>query len=115
MAAVCGLVDVTLLAGSDAAAGNPIAMGISLHRELELRGQAGLRPVEVLSAATMNTARAFRMSGRGRIAAGLRADLLLVRGDPTSDIRTRPLCVYPQSARYTGSGSIDDAANFVCR
>jgi hypothetical protein len=29
-------------------------------------------------------------------------------------IRTRPLCVYPQVARYKGSGSIDDAANFAC-
>ena len=29
--------------------------------------------------------------------------------------RTRPLCPYPASASYTGSGSIDDAANFVCR
>jgi feruloyl esterase len=29
--------------------------------------------------------------------------------------RTRPLCPYPQVARYTGSGSIDDASNFVCR
>ena len=28
--------------------------------------------------------------------------------------RTRPLCRYPQVARYTGSGSIDDAANFAC-
>jgi feruloyl esterase len=29
--------------------------------------------------------------------------------------RTRPLCPYPQVASYKGSGSIDDAANFVCR
>jgi feruloyl esterase len=29
--------------------------------------------------------------------------------------RTRPLCAYPQFARYKGTGSIDDAANFVCR
>jgi feruloyl esterase len=28
--------------------------------------------------------------------------------------RTRPLCPYPQVARYTGKGSIDDAANFAC-
>jgi feruloyl esterase len=28
--------------------------------------------------------------------------------------RTRPLCPYPQVARYTGRGSIDDAANFNC-
>ena len=29
--------------------------------------------------------------------------------------RTRPLCAWPQAARYSGSGSIDDEANFVCK
>lgn len=29
--------------------------------------------------------------------------------------RTRPLCPYPQVAKYVGSGSIDDARNFVCK
>lgn len=29
--------------------------------------------------------------------------------------RTRPLCPYPQVAQYKGSGSTDDAANFVCK
>ena len=29
--------------------------------------------------------------------------------------RTRPLCAYPQVARYIGTGSIDDTANFVCK
>ena len=29
--------------------------------------------------------------------------------------RTRPLCPYPQVAKYKGTGSIDDAANFVVR
>ena len=29
-------------------------------------------------------------------------------------VRTRPLCPYPQVARYSGQGSIDDAANFHC-
>jgi feruloyl esterase len=28
--------------------------------------------------------------------------------------RTRPLCPYPQVARYSGTGSLDDAANFTC-
>jgi feruloyl esterase len=28
--------------------------------------------------------------------------------------RTRPLCPYPKVAIYTGTGSINDAANFVC-
>src|SRR5579864_2240887 len=29
-------------------------------------------------------------------------------------VRTRPLCPYPQVARYSGQGSIDEAANFRC-
>jgi hypothetical protein len=29
-------------------------------------------------------------------------------------VRTRPLCPYPQVARFTGTGSIDDASNFRC-
>ena len=29
--------------------------------------------------------------------------------------RTRPLCPYPQVAVYKGTGSIDEAANFICR
>ena len=30
-------------------------------------------------------------------------------------VRTRPLCPYPQVAAYKGTGSTDDAANFVCK
>ena len=29
--------------------------------------------------------------------------------------RTRPLCPYPKVARYSGSGSVDVAANFSCQ
>jgi feruloyl esterase len=29
--------------------------------------------------------------------------------------RTRPLCPYPQVAKYKGSGSVDEAANFSCQ
>jgi feruloyl esterase len=29
--------------------------------------------------------------------------------------RTRPLCPYPQVAKYRGAGSIDEAVNFTCR
>jgi feruloyl esterase len=29
-------------------------------------------------------------------------------------VRTRPLCPYPQVARYDGTGSTDEAANFAC-
>ena len=76
---------VPILAGSDAP--NPgTAFGAAMHRELELLVQAGLTPVEALRAATSAPATAFRLADRGRIATGLRADLLLVEGDPTADI-----------------------------
>jgi len=29
-------------------------------------------------------------------------------------VRTRPLCPYPQVARYSGTGSTDEAASFSC-
>src|SRR6266700_6876109 len=48
--------------------------------------RCGLSPEQALTAATSAPARVWRLSDRGRIAAGLRADLLLVRGDPTRDI-----------------------------
>jgi feruloyl esterase len=35
--------------------------------------------------------------------------------EPTQGIKmTRPLCPYPQTAKYRGSGEINDAASFVC-
>ena len=38
-----------------------------------------------------------------------------VNDDPRQGVSlTRPLCPYPQVARYKGSGSINEAANFVC-
>lgn len=76
---------VPILAGTDAP--NPgTAHGIALHRELELLVHAGLSPTEALAGATSIPARLFSLGDRGRIAVGKRADLLLVDGDPTSDI-----------------------------
>jgi hypothetical protein len=40
--------------------------------------------------------------------------LLASKVTNTQVVRTRPLCAYPQVARYSGTGSIDDAANFRC-
>jgi imidazolonepropionase-like amidohydrolase len=76
-----------ILAGTDAP-NEGTTYGAGLHRELELLVEAGLTPVEALRAATSVSAAAFDLNDRGRIAAGARADLLLVDGDPTVDIRT---------------------------
>lgn len=73
---------VPILAGTDVA-----THGVSLHRDLELLVLAGLTPADALAAATSNPAAAFGLADRGRIAPGLRADLLLVQGDPTVDIK----------------------------
>ncbi len=40
--------------------------------------------------------------------------ILASRLENGKTLRTRPLCPYPQVARFKGSGSIDDAANFRC-
>ncbi|TXH67364.1 MAG: amidohydrolase [Lysobacteraceae bacterium] len=76
---------VDILAGTDA--GNPgTAHGASMHGELELLVRAGLSPAQALAAATSTPARRFGLKDRGRIAPGMRADLLLVEGDPTREI-----------------------------
>ena len=82
---------VPVLAGTDAP--NPgTSHGASIHRELELLVRSGLTPVEALAAATSVPATAFHLDDRGTIRPGKRADLLLVKGDPTKDIlRTRDI------------------------
>jgi imidazolonepropionase-like amidohydrolase len=76
---------IRVLAGSDSY--NPGTVGgASLHGELELLTYAGLTPQEALVAATSLPAETFGLKDRGRIENGLRADLLLIKGDPTKDI-----------------------------
>ena len=81
---------VDILAGTDVSEPLPsfggLAHGASLHHELQLLAAAGLTPIEVLRAATTTPARRFGLSDRGRIAPDFRADLLLVDGDPTTNI-----------------------------
>ena len=77
---------VPILAGTDAP--NPgTSHGSSLHRELELLVRSGLTPQEALASATSAPATAFHLDDRGVLAPGKRADLLLVKGDPTEDIK----------------------------
>ena len=77
---------VPILAGTDAPNAGT-AFGASLHHEMQLLVRSGLSPAQALAAATSLPAQHFGLSDRGRIAAELRADLCLVRGDPTQDIK----------------------------
>jgi len=78
---------VPIAAGTD----TPIRLAIpgeSLHRELELLVESGLSTTEALRAATVEPARFFGLEGEmGQVAAGMRADLVLLEANPLEDIR----------------------------
>jgi imidazolonepropionase-like amidohydrolase len=77
---------VRILAGTDAPMPQ-VYPGFSLHKELELLVEAGLSPADALRAATIWPAEFLGMSDSiGSIATGKRADLLLLDGNPLSDI-----------------------------
>ena len=66
---------------------NGLPPGLALHAELRARTAAGLKPEQALRAAGVNAAAALGADPfLGRIAAGAVADLVLVDGDPLSDI-----------------------------
>lgn len=78
---------VTILAGSDTQSG--VFPGAGLHRELGQLVKAGFAPAEAIRAATLDAA-VFLADDQppefGAVRVGLRADLLLVEGDPTQDV-----------------------------
>jgi imidazolonepropionase-like amidohydrolase len=76
---------VHLLAGSDSL-DRYVFPGGSLHYELTELVAAGLTPQEALQTATENPAEFLRRKDIGTIAAGQRADLVLLDGDPTRKI-----------------------------
>jgi hypothetical protein len=74
-------------AGIPIVAGTDAIPGFTLQRELELYVQAGMTPAQALQVATLNGARYTRtLDQRGTIAPGKQADLILVDGDPTTNI-----------------------------
>ena len=81
---------VTILVGTDAhrTADRHATLkpGQSIHHEMELLTRAGLSATDVLRGATQRSAQVFNLADRGEVAAGKRADLLLIDGDPLDDI-----------------------------
>ncbi|WP_313247074.1 amidohydrolase family protein [Stenotrophomonas rhizophila] len=72
--------------GTDAGAMPHRVIGVAEHRELQLLVQAGLSPAQALQVATSQAADLLGLADRGRIAAGKRADLLVLDADPLTDI-----------------------------
>ena len=77
---------VKILAGSDLGGGWVIP-GFSLHQEFRELAAAGLSPLQVLQATTLNGARfAGREATMGTVEQGKNADLVLLNGNPIADV-----------------------------
>jgi imidazolonepropionase-like amidohydrolase len=76
---------VPILVGTDAPVPGT-TYGASVHGEMMLLVRDGLTPIQALAAATSVPAQMFHLNDRGLIREGLRADLVLVQGDPTENI-----------------------------
>lgn len=73
--------------GTDSGA-NPLRIpGFAEHRELELMVEAGLTPLDALTVATGGAAELLELTDRGKLKPGMRADLLVVEGNPAQSIR----------------------------
>lgn len=60
---------------------------LDLHRELLRMREAGMTPYEIIQSGTVNVGRYFARSDTfGRVAAGHRADLILLAADPLKDV-----------------------------
>jgi imidazolonepropionase-like amidohydrolase len=75
-----------LAAGNDPTAWGGIVAGFGDQRQLELLVDAGFTPEAAIRIATLNGAVLLNDLEAGRIAEGLRADLVVVRGNPAANI-----------------------------
>ena len=84
-----GLLDagVKMVTGSDSAWGN-YRMG-EFTSELEATVEAGLDPTQTIVSATSYSARSCGLENEiGTLSAGRKADMIVVKGDPTKEIKS---------------------------
>jgi imidazolonepropionase-like amidohydrolase len=100
-------VGVRVLTGTDAPIRNS-PPGFGLHEELLLLARGGLRPFEILRAATLEPARYFgTLDSAGTIAPGKVADLVLLGANPLTDIgNTRRIVAVVANGRLFDSVAI---------
>jgi imidazolonepropionase-like amidohydrolase len=76
-----------LLAGTDPTGNGGVLAGFGSQREVELLVEAGFTPLEAIHIATANGAEFLGAADRvGTIAAGKQADLVVIAGDPSTNI-----------------------------
>jgi imidazolonepropionase-like amidohydrolase len=91
------------------AACDGLVPGFCLHDELEWMTRAGLSPLQALQTATLNPATFLsRERTQGTVATGKRADLVLLDGDPSAEIRnTRRIAAVVVRGRLLGRPELD--------
>jgi imidazolonepropionase-like amidohydrolase len=95
--------------GTDHPSWGEFFSGFGAHRELQALVLAGIPPAAALKIATINGARAMRLSDAlGSIEAGKLADLFIVSGDPLADIRAAR-----QVRRVMIRGQLHEAATLL--
>ena len=103
---------VKIMAGTD----NPIAFltpGFALHEELALLVEAGLTPMQALTAATLHPAQFMRLDDEmGTVEAGKLADLVLLDADPRNDItNTQSINTVVKDGRVFDRIALDELLN----
>lgn len=100
---------VPIVAGTDL--GVP---GYSLHREMELYVQAGFTPMEAIQSATIVPAKVMKLDGEvGTVRPGMRADILVIDGDPLANIsNTRNVQFVISNGRYFEPAPLWESVGF---
>jgi predicted amidohydrolase YtcJ len=106
----------TLLAEPDPTGIGGVVAGFGDQREVELLVEAGFTPIEAIQIATENGARFLQEEERiGTLAPGKQADLVVVRGDPSSrisDIESVEI-VFKDGVGYDPAKLIDSVRGLV--
>jgi len=99
---------ITIALGTDSGASPVRAQGFSEHLELELLVQAGLTPLQAITAATKNAARALQISEKsGTLAKGKIADLVILSANPEQDIKnTRKIVAVYKAGQLVSNGPL---------
>jgi imidazolonepropionase-like amidohydrolase len=105
-----------LVAGTDPTGSGGVVPGFSNQRQIELLVDAGFSPLEAIAIGTLNGARYLGREARvGSIAKGKQADLIVLNGDPStniSDIRKLDT-VFRQGVGFSPAKLIDSVRGQV--
>jgi len=99
---------ILICMGTDSGAQPVRAQGFSEHLELELMVQAGLSPLQAITAATKNAATLLRIQEQyGTLEPGKNADFMVLDEDPLRDIRnTRKILSVYNGGKKVSSGPL---------